>query len=152
MKFLKLESELEIPYPVGIDMKLTIEIVKDMANKLNYLYDEKHSLQIFVKGSSGAILGGIISTMLIAENIFISHIKKDGENSHNSRVSILQGRDFKVIILDDFMSSGATINSIYDKIHLLSSDTVIDCLCLSGGVDVRRLDFKPRNLISARNY
>lgn len=150
MEFLKLESDLEIPYPVGIGMKLTIEIVKDMANKLNSLYDEKHSLQIFVKGSSGAILGGIISTMLIAENVFISHIKKDGESSHNSRVSIR--RDFKAIILDDFTCSGATINSIYDRIHSLSSDTVIDCLCLSGGVDVRRLNFKPRNLISARNY
>ena len=65
MKILKLTHPLDIPYPVGRAMSITKEIVSEMALILKEIYPNKSEPLIFlVRGSSGAILAGIITSMM----------------------------------------------------------------------------------------
>lgn len=151
MKILKLTHSSDIPYPVGRAMSTTKEIVSEMASGLIKIYPNKSEPLIFlVRGSSGAILAGIITSMMSKyENIEIMHIKKSGESSHSINYYRFD-EQCKTIILDDFISSGETVNSIYNSVNEYNKNPTIDTLCVSGSVFIERLCFKPSNLICSR--
>ena len=151
MKILKLTHPLDIPYPVGRAMSITKEIVSEMALILKEIYPNKSEPLIFlVRGSSGAILAGIITSMMSEyDNIEIMHIKKHGESSHSGNYYRFD-KQYKSIILDDFIESGETVNSIYNSVNEDNKNVTIDTLCVSGSVFIERLCFKPNNLICSR--
>lgn len=151
MKILKLNHSSDIPYPVGRAMSITKEIVSEMSLKLKELYPNKSEpLMFLVRGSSGAILAGIItSKMSKYENIEIMHIKKHGESSHSGNYYRFD-KKYKSIILDDFIESGETVNSIYNSVNEDNKNITIDTLCVSGSVFIEKLCFKPNNLICSR--
>lgn len=151
MKILKLTHSSDIPYPVGKSMSITKEIVSEMASKLRKIYPNKSEPLIFlVRGSSGAILAGIITSIMSEyENIEIMHIKKSGESSHYGNYYRFH-KPCKTIILDDFIESGETVNSIYNSVIEDNKNLTIDTLCVSGFVNPNRLHFKPNNLICSR--
>jgi orotate phosphoribosyltransferase-like protein len=76
----------------------------------------------------------------------IVYIKKEGESSHNNS-SIIFDEDHKSIILDDFICSGTTINTIFNMVRKSHPNFSVDCLCLSGEVDEKVINFKVQNLI-----
>lgn len=151
MKILKLTHPSNIPYPVGRTMSITKEIVSEMSLKLKEIYPNKSEPLIFlVRGSSGAILAGIITSMMSEyDNIEIMHIKKHGESSHSGNYYRFD-KQYKSIILDDFIESGETVNSIYNSVIEDNKNLTIDTLCVSGSVFIERLCFKPNNLICSR--
>ena len=151
MKILKLTHPLDIPYPVGRAMSITKEIVSEMALLLKEIYPNKSEpLMFLVRGSSGAILSGIITSMMSEyDNIEIMHIKKHGESSHSGNYYRFD-KKYKTIILDDFIESGETVNSIYNSVTEDNKNLTIDTLCVSGSVFTARLCFKPNNLICSR--
>ena len=151
MEILKLTHSSDIPYPVGRAMSITKEIVSEMAYNLRKIYPNKSEpLMFLVRGSSGAILAGIITSIMSEyENIEIMHIKKHGESSHSGNYYIFH-KPCKTIILDDFIASGETVNSIYNSVNDYNGNITIDTLCVSGSVFIERLYFKPNNLICSR--
>lgn len=151
MKILKLTHLSDIPYPVGRAMSITKEIVSEMALTLKEIYPNKSEpLMFLVRGSSGAILAGIITSMMSEyDNIEIMHIKKHGESSHSGNYYRFD-KQYKSIILDDFIESGETVNSIYNSVNEDNKNVTIDTLCVSGSVFIERLYFKPNNLICSR--
>lgn len=152
MKILKLNHSSDIPYPVGKAMSITKEIVSEMASELRKIYPNKSEpLMFLVRGSSGAILAGIIISMMSEyDDIEIMHIKKHGESSHSGNYYGLWNRPCKTIILDDFIESGKTVNSIYTSVAEDNKNLTIDTLCVSGSVFIEKLCFKPNNLICSR--
>lgn len=68
---------------------------------------------IAVRGNSGAIFGGALSVALSVPLILV---RKSLENSHGG--SYVQGypESSRYLIIDDFMSSGETVNAIVDNI------------------------------------
>lgn len=151
MKILKLNHSSDIPYPVGRAMSITKEIVSEMASNLRKIYPNKSEpLMFLVRGSSGAILAGIITSIMSEyENIEIIHIKKHGESSHYGNYYRFD-KKYKSIILDDFIESGETVNSIYNSVNEDNKNLTIDTLCVSGSVFIEKLCFKPNNLICSR--
>lgn len=151
MKILKLTHHSDIPYPVGRAMSITKEIVSEMALLLKEIYPNKSEpLMFLVRGSSGAILSGIIISMMSEyDNIEIMHIKKHGESSHSGNYYRFD-KQYKTIILDDFIESGETVNSIYNSVTEDNKNLTIDTLCVSGSVFIEKLCFKPNNLICSR--
>lgn len=151
MKILKLTHPSDIPYPVGRAMSITKEIVSEMTSKLREIYPNKSEpLMFLVRGSSGAILAGIITSMMSEyENIEIMHIKKHGESSHSGNYYRFD-KQYKSIILDDFIESGETVNSIYNSVNEDNKNITIDTLCVSGSVFIEKLYFKPNHLICSR--
>lgn len=151
INFIKLGTKKEIPYPVGRDMPKTIEIVQEMCDKLMTLYEENMSIQLVVRGSSGAIIGGLVASILNGRNIVtITHIKKKGESSHSSGIYDLKDT-FPIVIIDDLISSGSTVNEIY-KALVERGYYDVDTLCVSRDVELRILNFKPKNIITGAIY
>lgn len=111
-------------YPLGIHIDNTYE-------SINYIIDHflkvaksdiENNAQIAIvcRGSSGAIMAAILYTKLkalttsmprIDMNIKICHIKKSGENAHNTSVNVFrEGDNAMYIWIDDFTDSGNTFN------------------------------------------
>lgn len=149
INFIQLNTSTTITYPVGVDLKRTISIVKDMAEKIKNLYPVESfpALQFYLRGSSGAILGGIISTMLSDYIVRLNHIKKDKEESHSGS-SFDYDRDIPSIILDDLIATASTVNIIEKEVSESTGDFKVDLLCVSGHVNGIRLRFKPKHIIA----
>jgi len=162
-KFHKLKSRTKIPYPVGARMTKTMNKVKDMADNLRRIFpadslplngDDKPQLIFNVRGSSGAILSGLITPFLTEYEVVINYIRKGGERHHGSD-DIFLNEAYPWIILDDFVDSGETVNDIYNKMvgdyHGHEYPMRLDCLIVSGEVHQSKLAFNPDNII-AGNY
>ena len=141
-------------YPVGEKIRANRTHINAMIDAIESIADFKDKyINLVCRGSSGAIIAGIVSVMIKNDNRIV-HIKKDGESSHSDDASIKGAikRDTINIIIDDFMCSGKTINAIYEKLQNMTGDDklVVDCLCISGvyfEVDVK---FDVNHLICGR--
>jgi len=144
-----------IQYPVGTDIKGTMIAVKNMADAIKELYplheNMKYGFNLFVRGSSGAIIGGLICEYLSNYPIRICHIKKEGESSHFNSSYLTNREAAKNIIIDDFISTGETVNIIYQKM-IDSEINNVDLLIVSGTIYESYLQFKPLNIICEDYY
>ena len=116
-------------YPVGSHMSYNIPIIKKMVSIIKRKYNDK-PINLFCQGSSGAIVAAIIC--LYVSKCKIIHIKKDGEYSHS--LSCPQHDGYNIIV-DDFISSGATVQRIIEeaaKIHYIRE---FDALIVSDSIN-----------------
>jgi len=129
----------KIIYPVGIYIMDNLNTIKSMADAIylvvnEYYYDCK-KIELVCKGSSGAIIAGIVCNILTEKydkTVNICHIKKEGENSHSGTNLPGYCRGI-VVVIDDFISSGCTILSILEKLH--ERDILnIEILCVSDNI------------------
>jgi hypothetical protein len=133
----------DLAYPVGEGIHYNKPIIKQMIEAFSKLEELKNvELNLICRGSSGAIIATMFSLFL--PNITkIVHIKKDGEDSHDSCVWLKPSA--KNIIVDDFISQGNTLNAIYDKLIKVYDDTIIiDCVCVTGRNKLNKLKFRPK--------
>lgn len=131
MKLYVIPNQYQIKYPVGYNIQNAITFINNVTEVIMQMAIKKQfpikDIDIWVRGSSGAILGGLLTQRLLTigyENISVIHIKKDGEDSHSENVYKTNGK--YNIVIDDFIASGSTMNEIakvanqYIKyIHLL---------------------------------
>jgi hypothetical protein len=133
----------ELPYPIARNLTDGIPLIKKMLAillrfvKKNY---EGKKIVFFCRGSSGAIISSFGADYFMKKGyeVYINHIKKEGEKSHNGSMTIY-GADLEgaiTIIIDDFVASGETVKSIVDKTlksfkHRLK-DFRFDILCVTG--------------------
>lgn len=126
-------------YPVGLHIEENLLAIKEMTDALYLLIDEHYKdcnyVDLICRGSSGAIIAGIISFMLASliedKKITIYHIKKEGESSH-AYLSFPKNFSNRVrIVVDDFIITGATIQAILDKNE---DGGELDILCVSGTI------------------
>ena len=114
--FKPLEDE-NIPYPVGYDMSKVLRIHQELIKAIEKFKFFKYNefINLWCRGSSGAILSTLLSTYLISinKNVKVCHVKKDGEISHATTIHL--HRDALNIIVDDFVYTGTTIKAIIDQ-------------------------------------
>ena len=125
-KIVRLKTLKLIEYPVGIYILHNTPIIKNMANYIKRKFPEG-TISLWCRGSSGAIIAGIISSNL-KRNVFIRYISKNNEkrhdkNNHNYETDIN-------IIVDDFICTGETIDIIINK----SGRKKFDLLIVSGDI------------------
>lgn len=141
-------------YPIGDNMSEALIYIKNIAKKFKSLKISKGKiLNIFCRGSSGAILAALFVS-LVPNKVKIIHIKKEGESSHGTSTPFYFSRnDGLNIILDDFIDSGNTMNAIYKEFIKYDCGKDIDFLIVENGTssNLRKLKFKPLNLITCRN-
>lgn len=139
----------EIGHPFGLDAVNNVKYIRKLAALYSTIDDPAKPLHIFCRGSSGAIVAGLFVAELGRGKIF--HVKKPGENSHYS--GNFSYMDIKkgdlIIIVDDFISLGNTINSIYDYIHRLEPKLRIHAVCVTGNDYSSYLNFKPKHMVCA---
>ena len=147
MKKVIVRSSLtKIQYPVGLYMKHNLPIINEMAKVIKQNYRTEEKIALWCRGSSGAIIAAILSTKI--PNAVINHVKKDGEESHSNRVTIHCKYH---IIVDDFISTGATIKAIHAKIKSYDSSINVDCIVVSGAVSSSDVENYCDTLICQRN-
>jgi len=132
-------------YPIGNNILVNLATIHDMANSIYLVIDEYYKksefkrIILFCRGSSGAIIAGIVSSKLIElfpdKAITIHHIKKQGEESHS--FTFPEDSVFYksiILIVDDFIATGSTMRAILEHIALRRRDQEIDILCVSGNL------------------
>ena len=142
MEHLLLENT-KIHYPVGDNMSYAYNYIDKVAEILLPRLNFNERVTLWVRGSSGAILGALLAQK-IGLNCIINHIKKSGENSHTD--NCFSTRPGIHIILDDFVSSGETIESIYNYAKKYIGGQKIDYLIVNS-FNSRTIGFQPNYVI-----
>jgi len=144
MNFYPLNTNCAVPYPAGSDIKKTMQIVEIMAEIFKKIYSpEKQEIAILMRGSSGCVMASLLASHISEYDFELIPVRKPGEDAHTSGQVIRPNFGAKVIIIDDFISSGDTMNAIYSDY----SEYEIDSVFVSGKVNVGYLQFTPNNLI-----
>ena len=148
-------------YPIGSDITNTIELSDFYAKTLAEDFLKKYRVGIlkvnfWVTGSSGAILGALVTQSLLrlcqGIDIRICHIKKPNEESHQYGLDFFNSRkkgDVVVnVVLDDFISTGSTMKRIYNRLEEIQEHNNVDYLCVSSGYQPD-ISIIPKILITA---
>lgn len=111
---------LDNGYATGYTVERVEERAKFAAEAIEELRERTGSTSVVVHGNSG-VSCGFAALMLTHEQDFnLVLLRKDNDNSHGSPIEGPAGHRLqKYLILDDFISSGATMNRIRDKINTL---------------------------------
>ena len=106
-------------YATGYTWELVEERANFAADAIAELSERTGSTSVVVHGNSG-VSCGFAALMLASEDFNLVLLRKDNDNSHGSPIEGPDGHRLdKYLILDDFVSSGATMNRIRDKINTL---------------------------------
>lgn len=117
-----------ISYPVGSNIPAAIHHTTLMAENFNTIMEFKgRKLKVFCRGSSGAILAALFLAALNWDcEATIEHVKKPGENSHNSNDFDIEENDVAIII-DDIIASGETVRNILPHLQGHTLDCMLMC-------------------------
>ena len=130
MEFISLEKE-EVEYPIGVNITANMHILIAMADAIDKRYaNEKREINLWCRGSSGAMIAAVVSAHLSKRKVNINHVKKEGESSHSKCWYKKEKNSYNVII-DDFIRSGETILKLIAE---ASNYVSVDCLCVTGTV------------------
>jgi adenine/guanine phosphoribosyltransferase-like PRPP-binding protein len=145
-KFIECENALQADYPFGLSISANAPLIDELIKGFLSIEEFKgKQINLLCTGSSGAIVAALFSMKV--PNTKIIHIKKDGENSHHKN-GWYQTDDFANsinVIVDDFISSGKTVNNIVKE---LRNRAQIHCLCVTGYVRVGKLNFEPDYVVA----
>lgn len=119
-KFIGLEDAYQMSYPVGqtFGVRFNQNIIS-MTNALQGIYNRIDSLVFACTGSSGAIIASAVCTKLFSmgyTDLKIYYIQKQWETSHFPHSICWDQKRQKIIIIDDFLSSGATVDKILNDL------------------------------------
>lgn len=146
VKFIQFDSRFY--YPLGHNLHYSVTITKELSQVLKRVFNN-YPIVLWCRGSSGAIISGIMSSFIPIERIM--HIKKEGESSHHSGVYLNEISSNCVhVIIDDFCVSGETVNKIYSTMKQYYIEP--DCLCLTKDLNLNRLNFIPNVVICSYIY
>lgn len=148
VRHIYLGSDKEIKYPTGENIQRNMPIILQMIDKIKKINRKRKILNLWCMGSSGAIIAGIISSQI--SNTVICHIKKNGEDSHTTTVPQYYYDDGINLIVDDFISTGSTINTIAKKMG--EESIPIQGVCVSCSVNANDLSFNPDFIICGKKF
>lgn len=147
MKRYFVNQELYISYPVGTEPQLAVKFIQEVVPIVKDIIKED-DVNIWVRGSSGTILGTLLMAGLCETNsVTITHIKKVGEDSHcGGGISDYRCEGRINILIDDLISSGETVEAIWDKAQVYINN--IDIVILNNPTNYEFSTFKPEYLIT----
>lgn len=88
--------------------------------------------QIVFTGSSGVTAACLLNVALIKNDISpmsVCRITKEGEESHSGHTGTDDLQQGELVIIDDFISTGATMRRIYDALHAsMNANLRVSCI------------------------
>ena len=134
---------MAINYPFGIYAAENIPAINNLIDGFKTIEEFRgKNINFLCMGSSGAMIGLMFAMQI--PNSKVIHIKKSGESSHNDYGHKIKALYFDTVnvIVDDFISTGSTVNQIYKSTEDIIN--VIDCVCVgSYKKTLEYLNFKP---------
>jgi len=115
-------------YPVWGYLEKNLPIIIAMAD----LIKQKNypAPYLICSGSSGAVIAGIISTKFTPP-LPIFYVRKPKESGHSHCFDIGILRNKTLIVVDDFVITGNTIDRILKTLEKITNSTTVDVLCVS---------------------
>lgn len=148
-----IENQGEIRYPIGSHIVSAISFV----DKALLIIEEKivfknANILIWCRGSSGAILAGLLASKLIdlypTTYTRVIHVKKTGEQAHATDIEhVSLSTAYTNIIIDDFSYTGETIMSIAREMATKEVQ-YIDLLILSNIHTIWNSETRERTLLA----
>lgn len=159
MKAITDNNLFPMSYPIAQNIHNNLPQMNLMTKLITKTF-KRDSLTLICKGCSGAIIAPHIA-ISIGDRCGIMYVRKNSENSHGSKLdsfNLLVNKKRKLIIVDDFIYTGDTVNSIYKELtafqnrnlpSIVRSKINVDMLCVTGSVNIKDLIFKPNYIISS---
>ena len=135
-KFIYFRNNCEIVYPVGQYYSSdSFYYIKEAASSINKVFPTG-KLILVVRGHSGSILAGSIAYILKRKGreVLIS-VSRKTESTHGKNLEGISSNvsdDTHIIVVDDFVQTGATIEAILkDLTERIKNMKVFDMLCIA---------------------
>ena len=133
-KFVHFRMGCSVYYPTGSNIEYNFAYIREAAYAINKTFPTGNIILV-VKGCSGTILAGGVSYNLIkfGRGVTVSILRESNVDSHGTSFEGIPDRISKnthIIILDDFVSSGKTINFICEELKKRTHRRIFDGLCI----------------------
>ena len=134
-KLVYFRNDCSISYPVGQFFFSGFDYIREAASSINKIFPTG-KLILVVRGHSGSILAGGIAYILKRKNrtVLIS-ISRKTESTHGCNLEGLPSYipdDTHIIIVDDFVETGETIDAILkDLTERIENIEIFDMLCVA---------------------
>ena len=154
-KFVHLDKFVPVIYPFGINWKH--ELIAKNTKALYDIYKEEivnGTVMAFItRGTSGAMIAGAMMNELhhicpFANSCIIVVRKESDKSAHCSSLKGIEDlKDARLVVVDDFISSGNTVLAILEELDryfevIPSAKEKYDMLCVSNYIDARSLKKK----------
>ena len=150
-KFIHFDHFIPVIYPFGVHWKHSY--IQQSAKAIFDTYKEDiekgTSITFVVRGTSGAMVAGAMLNELHNINptteVYILIVRKDGDIAHNSSlVGINSVGTTRFIVVDDFISSGETIEAIIQALDeyfgkISHPTNKYGMLCISNHIETKSL-------------
>lgn len=138
-KLVYFRNDCSLSYPVGEFFYLSYNYIREAAYSINKTFP-KGKFILVVRGHSGSILAGGIAYLLKRKDreVLIS-VSRKAESTHGCNLEGLPSYisdDTHIIIVDDFVETGETIEAILkDLTERIGDMEVFDMLCVANHWD-----------------
>lgn len=106
---------LDVKYPLGSNIPVLRAVTAEYVNGFEQIsLEDGTNINLWCRGSSGAILATAFALALPKYNFKIIHVKKRNESAHYPHADPFSNGIH--VVIDDFISSGDTIRAILEKI------------------------------------
>ena len=130
-KFKYTEKNYSIDYPFGVFFNG--EYIKDISKIISNHFSTNDSIKLIVRGSSGVLIGGAIIQEFYnnkyPQRIRLIIDRKPEEDCHSESFSGFGDNIGKIVIVDDFISTGNTIKCILNDLDNYLGQDLMDKKC-----------------------
>lgn len=138
-KFIYFRNDCWMSYPVGQYFSDNFDYIREAASSINKVFPTG-KLILVVRGHSGSILAGGIAYILKRKGreVLIS-VSRKAESTHGENLEGISSNisdDTHIIVVDDFVQTGETIEAIFkDLTERIKDMKVFDMLCIANHWD-----------------
>ena len=139
-KFVYFKNACRMYYPIGQYFSSdNFDYIREAVSSINKVFPTG-KLILVVRGHSGSILAGSIAYILKRKGreVLIS-VSRKAESTHGDNLEGISSNvsdDTHIIVVDDFVQTGATIEAILnDLTERIKNMKVVDMLCVANGWD-----------------
>lgn len=152
MNFIYFENVTDCSYPVGAEFDDNFDYIRKAAKTLHNIIDKNSDIALVCRGTSGCILAGAVGYILKKKGRSVTIvISRKSENTHGDNMDgyyrILKGA--VPVVIDDFVSSGNTINKILIDLDECVNKKTYPFLCIANFWSMNKLEAnrkKPDNI------
>lgn len=120
MKFEYFETLCDCNYSVGAYFDKNMVYIKNAAKSLYYLSKDSEHITLVCRGTSGCILAGAVGCILERKGKTVTIVvSRKSYNNHGENMSGIWSipRDSTIVVIDDFVSTGETIDKIVKDLN-----------------------------------
>lgn len=122
---------------------------------VNHFGHSNKNFLFVARGSSGMFMASTIGTELnnLGHECRVIYLHKDGEDNHDhSNAYVLIGENTELVFADDLISSGQTMNLLWERAQDFSGFNHRPIVCIPRYSEraIKRLSFKPKAVIGQK--